>query len=131
MDDRWETEMIEYGAVNITGFRIVDSTRRHVKEFLKGWGRLNTTNSQNSRRESISVSIQTENLSSQLQLIYIMTIVNNTSWYKQLQHNDTITKITLFGSSFLLFNLFSVTFQIVGPKKKQEEKNWNQLSVRS
>ncbi|XP_058805200.1 glutamate receptor 1-like isoform X2 [Phymastichus coffea] len=30
MDERWESEVIEYGAINITGFRIVDTTRHHV-----------------------------------------------------------------------------------------------------
>jgi hypothetical protein len=37
MDDRWETEVIEYGAINITGFRIVDASRRMVREFMEGW----------------------------------------------------------------------------------------------
>ncbi|XP_012264901.2 glutamate receptor 1 isoform X2 [Athalia rosae] len=56
MDDRWESEVIEYGAINITGFRIVDATRRHVKEFLskEGWRRLDPTTSQGAGRESIS-----------------------------------------------------------------------------
>lgn len=35
MDDRWESEVIEYGAINITGFRIVDTDRRFVKDFLE------------------------------------------------------------------------------------------------
>nr|QHN69194.1 ionotropic receptor 13 [Sirex nitobei] len=54
MDDRWESEVIEYGAINITGFRIVDATRRHVKEFLDGWRRLDPTTSLGAGRESIS-----------------------------------------------------------------------------
>ncbi|XP_011495765.1 PREDICTED: glutamate receptor 1 isoform X3 [Ceratosolen solmsi marchali] len=37
MDDRWDNEVIEYGAINITGFRIVDGSRRYVKEFLERW----------------------------------------------------------------------------------------------
>lgn len=36
MDDRWETEVVEYGAINITGFRIVDSFKQNVKDFLEG-----------------------------------------------------------------------------------------------
>jgi hypothetical protein len=40
MDDRWESEVIEYGAVNITGFRIVDTSRKYVREFLEGWRKL-------------------------------------------------------------------------------------------
>ncbi|XP_071445926.1 glutamate receptor 1-like isoform X4 [Hetaerina americana] len=37
MDDRWESEVIEYGAINITGFRIVDLSKRHVRDFLESW----------------------------------------------------------------------------------------------
>lgn len=55
MDDRWETEVIEYGAINITGFRIVDTNRRYVKEFLDGWKRLDQTTSVGAGKESISV----------------------------------------------------------------------------
>lgn len=36
MDDRWESEVIEYGAINITGFRIVDNSKKHVRNFLEG-----------------------------------------------------------------------------------------------
>lgn len=54
MDDRWESEVIEYGAINITGFRIVDSSRKHVKEFLDGWKRLDPATSQGAGRESVS-----------------------------------------------------------------------------
>lgn len=57
MDDRWETEVIEYGAINITGFRIVDTSRRYVKEFLDGWKRLNATTSVGAGKDSISVRI--------------------------------------------------------------------------
>lgn len=56
MDDRWEAEVIEYGAINITGFRIVESSRRYVREFLEGWRRLDITTSPGAGRESISVS---------------------------------------------------------------------------
>lgn len=56
MDDRWESEVIEFGAINITGFRIVDVTRPHVKDFLAGWHRLDPAISQ-AGRESISVRI--------------------------------------------------------------------------
>ncbi|XP_024891669.1 glutamate receptor 1-like isoform X2 [Temnothorax curvispinosus] len=54
MDDRWESEVIEYGAINITGFRIVDATRPHVKDFLAAWHRLDPATSQGAGRESIS-----------------------------------------------------------------------------
>ncbi|XP_046678071.1 glutamate receptor 1-like isoform X2 [Homalodisca vitripennis] len=54
MDDRWESEVIEYGAINITGFRIVESSRRYVKDFLEGWRRLDPNTSQGAGRDSIS-----------------------------------------------------------------------------
>lgn len=54
MDDRWESEVIEYGAINITGFRIVDGSRKHVKDFLDGWKKLDPVTSQGAGRESIS-----------------------------------------------------------------------------
>ncbi|XP_076298659.1 glutamate receptor IB isoform X1 [Lasioglossum baleicum] len=54
MDDRWESEVIEYGAINITGFRIVDTTRPYVKDFLAGWHRRDSATTQGAGRESIS-----------------------------------------------------------------------------
>lgn len=51
MDDHWEDDIREFGAINITGFRIVDHNRRYVRDFMEGWskvsplkqGRENTT----------------------------------------------------------------------------------------
>ncbi|XP_053971522.1 glutamate receptor 1 isoform X2 [Hylaeus anthracinus] len=54
MDDRWESEVIEYGAINITGFRIVDATRPYVKDFLTAWHGLDPAGFQGAGRESIS-----------------------------------------------------------------------------
>lgn len=54
MDDRWETEVIEFGAINITGFRIIDQSKHHVKDFLDGWKRQDPTLSPGAGRESIS-----------------------------------------------------------------------------
>ncbi|XP_053623555.1 glutamate receptor 1-like [Plodia interpunctella] len=34
MDDRWEKEVTEFGAVNITGFRLLDFSRKIVREFI-------------------------------------------------------------------------------------------------
>lgn len=59
MDDRWETEVIEYGAINITGFRIIESSKRYVKDFLDGWSKLDSTTNLGAGRESISVSYDT------------------------------------------------------------------------
>ncbi|KAH8314880.1 hypothetical protein KR074_007202, partial [Drosophila pseudoananassae] len=33
MDNHWPTDVVEFGAINITGFRIVDSNRRAVRDF--------------------------------------------------------------------------------------------------
>lgn len=57
MDDRWESEITEYGAINITGFRIVDTDRRYVREFLDGWKRLDPITSIGAGKESITVCI--------------------------------------------------------------------------
>lgn len=56
MDERWESEIIEYGAINITGFRILDTHKRYVKEFLDGWKKLDATTSPGAGKEQISVS---------------------------------------------------------------------------
>ncbi|XP_068232911.1 glutamate receptor 1-like [Palaemon carinicauda] len=40
MDERWEEQVKEFGAVNITGFRIVDTSRAYVKSFLNKWSQL-------------------------------------------------------------------------------------------
>lgn len=58
MDDRWESEISEYGALNITGFRIVDTERRYVREFLDGWKRLDPSTSIGAGKESITVCVQ-------------------------------------------------------------------------
>lgn len=55
MDDQWESKVIEYGAINITGFRIVDHSRRVVREFLEGWRRLDPATSKGAGKDSISV----------------------------------------------------------------------------
>lgn len=55
MDERWESEIIEYGAINITGFRILDTHKRNVKEFLEGWRKLDATTSPGAGKEHISV----------------------------------------------------------------------------
>ncbi|KAI8126200.1 Glutamate receptor 1 [Lucilia cuprina] len=54
MDDRWESEIIEFGAINITGFRLVDTNRRLVKDFYDSWKRLDPATSIGAGRESIS-----------------------------------------------------------------------------
>lgn len=66
MDDRWDPEITEYGAINITGFRIVDTERRYVREFLDGWKRLDPITSIGAGKESITVCITNIHLFSML-----------------------------------------------------------------
>ncbi|KAL5293227.1 GRIA2 family protein [Megaselia abdita] len=54
MDDRWESEIIEYGAINITGFRIIDTNRKYVRDFFDGWKKLDPATSVGAGKESIS-----------------------------------------------------------------------------
>ncbi|XP_032785100.2 glutamate receptor 1 isoform X1 [Daphnia magna] len=37
MDDRWDERVKEYGAINITGFRIIDTERPTVQQFFRTW----------------------------------------------------------------------------------------------
>jgi len=56
MDEPWESSIKEYGVVNVTGFRIVDPNRRYVRDFLKKWATLKSTDFPGAGRNSISVS---------------------------------------------------------------------------
>ena len=40
MDDAWISDVAEYGAVNITGLRLVSPEKPRVKKFLRDWRRL-------------------------------------------------------------------------------------------
>lgn len=55
MDDHWETEIIEYGAINITGFRLLDMNQWTVKEFLSEWKNLDPITSPGAGKDTISV----------------------------------------------------------------------------
>ncbi len=57
MDEPWESSIVEYGAVNVTGFRIVDPGRKVVKDFLNKWSSLDTANFPEAGRPSISVRL--------------------------------------------------------------------------
>ena len=56
MDEPWESSIVEYGAVNVTGFRIVNPTRRYVRDFLKKWTLLDPDSFPGAGRNYISVS---------------------------------------------------------------------------
>ena len=57
MDDRWDNQVKEYGAVNITGFRIVDTGRPVVRQFLRGWEKLDASNWPGAGKPHIQVRI--------------------------------------------------------------------------
>ena len=40
LDDKWDSKVAEFGAVNITGLRVVSERSEVVREFLKGWKNL-------------------------------------------------------------------------------------------
>lgn len=75
MDDRWESEITEYGAINITGFRLVDTERRYVREFLESWKRLDPITSIGAGKESITV------YGNYYWPTTIQIIINNHNWY--------------------------------------------------
>ena len=58
MDDRWDNKVKEYGAINITGFRIVDSNRNVVRQFLRGWEKLDPAHWPGAGRPYIQVGLQ-------------------------------------------------------------------------
>lgn len=55
MDGHWETEVIEYGAINITGFRLLDTNQWSVKHFLSEWKNLDPKTSPGAGKDTISV----------------------------------------------------------------------------
>lgn len=57
MDDHWESEVIEYGAINITGFRLLDMNQWTVKHFLSEWKNLDPNTSPGAGKDTISVNI--------------------------------------------------------------------------
>lgn len=57
MDDHWETEVIEYGAINITGFRLLDMNQWSVKHFLSEWKNLDPLTSPGAGKDTISVKL--------------------------------------------------------------------------
>lgn len=57
MDDHWESEIIEYGAVNITGFRLLDMNQWVVKNFLAQWKNLDPIASPGAGKDTVSVSL--------------------------------------------------------------------------
>jgi glutamate receptor, ionotropic, invertebrate len=71
MDERWESEIIEYGAINITGFRMIDTHKRYVKEFLEGWRKLDATTSPGAGKEQISVRTFSSSFSFSQHLLHL------------------------------------------------------------
>ncbi|CAG7829022.1 unnamed protein product [Allacma fusca] len=55
-DEPWDSGVVEYGAVNITGFRLVDPSRPLVKEFLKKWSSLDSSAFPGAGKNAISAN---------------------------------------------------------------------------
>jgi glutamate receptor 3 len=54
-DDGWEREVLEFQAVNVTSFRMVDPARRYVQDFFHKWSSLDTMQYSGAGKKSISV----------------------------------------------------------------------------
>lgn len=111
MDDRWESEVIEYGAINITGFRIVDATRPYVKDFLAGWHRLDPATSQGAGRESISVRIYITPRSAFLSFRWNIPSSLPLSFFSE-------KRIYLFCSSFWMYICFDFSFKFLTMRRR-------------
>lgn len=72
MDDHWESEIIEYGAINITGFRLLDVNQWSVKHFLSEWKNLDPVTSPGAGKDTISVREITD-----LLLLYLEYVLNS------------------------------------------------------
>lgn len=97
MDDKWETEMKEFGAINVTGFRIVDNNRPYVRKFLDGWKNLDP---------SISIGAGKESISAQAALMYDAVFVLAEAFNKLLRKKpDQFRSYTM-----RRMNLISTTF---------------------
>lgn len=107
MDDRWESEVIEYGAINITGFRIVDATRPYVKDFLAGWHRLDPATSQGAGRESISVRTYIYHPPFRLSLVSLEYSFLSLSLSVSSLRGEFIFFVLLFGCIYLYLFRFS------------------------
>ncbi len=54
-DETWEETREEFGAVNITGFRMIDPNKKLVKDFLHKWSSLDKRQFEGAGKRSISV----------------------------------------------------------------------------
>ncbi|XP_047739014.1 glutamate receptor 1-like [Hyalella azteca] len=77
LDAQWELDVQEYGAINITGFRIVDVTNAFVQQFLRRWRTLdpnkysgvgNYISSRQKQQQNTSSNIITRSSSSSAEL---------------------------------------------------------------
>ena len=58
MDDRLDERIKEYGAINITGFRIVDTERPVVQQFFRNWETLDPAIYPGAGKSFVSVYIE-------------------------------------------------------------------------
>ncbi|CAL8121822.1 unnamed protein product [Orchesella dallaii] len=55
-DEPWERSVVEFTAVNVTGFRMVDPDRKLVKDFLSKWATLDTNQFEGGGKRYISAT---------------------------------------------------------------------------
>lgn len=72
-DEPWERSVVEFTAVNITGFRMVDPDRKLVKDFLSRWATLDTNQFEGGGKRYISVSL--------LEKVYIQVLQSVSQQY--------------------------------------------------
>ncbi len=56
MDEYWNTQVLEFGAINITGFRILQQNSIEYRQFLKDWRALDIYRWPGAGNSYISVS---------------------------------------------------------------------------
>ncbi|XP_020801640.1 glutamate receptor 1 [Drosophila serrata] len=70
MDNHWPSDVVEFGAINITGFRIVDSNRRAVRDFHDSRKRLEPSGQGQSASQSQFQANGLPAISAQAALMY-------------------------------------------------------------
>lgn len=58
MDDYWNSQVLEFGAVNITGFRILQPSSLEFRTFFNSWKSLDSHRWPDPSKTQISVSVE-------------------------------------------------------------------------
>jgi len=83
MDDRWDERVKEYGAINITGFRIIDTERPIVQQFFRTWEALDPAIYPGAGKPFIPVKINTiysvkYGLKNNVSYLHVILLLQNT-----------------------------------------------------